>query len=78
MGSVERWSQNAERQVLDAYAGIAMADGYGAYNVPADADPGFTLSHCWAGRGSWRARAGRGRGPAGDWTGERRERGRGR
>jgi hypothetical protein len=34
--------------VLDGYAGIVMADGYGAYEALARAGPGFTLAHCWA------------------------------
>ena len=41
-------SQEAARQVLGAYHGIVMADGYGAYDALARASPGFTLAHCWA------------------------------
>ncbi|TMA51278.1 MAG: IS66 family transposase [Deltaproteobacteria bacterium] len=41
-------SQDAARQVLNGYRGIVVADGYGAYDALARADPGFTLAHCWA------------------------------
>jgi hypothetical protein len=39
-------AQHAARQVLNGYAGIVIADGYGAYD--ALAGPSFTLAHCWA------------------------------
>jgi len=45
---LESRSQNAARQVLNGYAGIVMADGYGAYDALARAGPGLTLAHCWA------------------------------
>ncbi len=54
---LESRSQNAARQVLNGYAGIVMADGYGAYDALARAGPGFILAHCWAdmsGASSWR------------------------
>ena len=41
-------SHEAAGQVLGAYHGIVMADGYGAYDALARAGPGFTLAHCWA------------------------------
>jgi transposase len=43
-------SQEAAREVLAGYSGIVMADGYGVYEVLAQAGlaPGFTLVHCWA------------------------------
>jgi transposase len=45
---LESRSQHAARQVLNGYAGIVIADGYGAYDALARAGPGFTLAHCWA------------------------------
>jgi transposase len=45
---LESRSQQAARQVLNGYAGIVIADGYGAYDALARAGPGFTLAHCWA------------------------------
>jgi len=45
---LESRSHNAARQVLNGYAGIVMADGYGAYDALARAGPGVTLAHCWA------------------------------
>jgi transposase len=43
-------SQDAARQVLDGYAGIVVADGYGAYEALKKPGAGgaFTLAHCWA------------------------------
>jgi transposase len=41
-------AQHAARQVLNGYAGIVIADGYGAYDALARAGPSFTLAHCWA------------------------------
>ena len=41
-------SQQAAREVLGAYCGIVMADGYGAYGALARDGPGFVLAHCWA------------------------------
>lgn len=45
---LESRSQQAARQILNGYAGIVMADGYGAYTALARAGPGFILAHCWA------------------------------
>jgi len=43
-------SHDAARQVLDGYAGIVVADGYGAYEALTKPGAGgaFTLAHCWA------------------------------
>ena len=40
--------QHAAREMLGSYAGIVIADGYGAYDALSRAGPGFTLAHCWA------------------------------
>jgi len=45
---LESRSQHAARQVLNGYAGIVMADGYGVYDALARAGPGLILAHCWA------------------------------
>jgi transposase len=45
---LESRSQQAARQVLNGYAGIVIADGYGAYDALARAGPSFILAHCWA------------------------------
>jgi transposase len=45
---LESRSQQAAREVLNGYAGIVIADGYGAYDALARAGPGVTLAHCWA------------------------------
>jgi transposase len=45
---LESRSQEAARLVLNGYAGIVIADGYGAYEALARAGPHFTLAHCWA------------------------------
>jgi hypothetical protein len=37
-------AQHAARQVLNGYAGIVIADGYGAYDARARAGPSFTLA----------------------------------
>jgi transposase len=36
------------RQVLGAYRGTAVVDGYAVYEVLARDGPGFSLAHCWA------------------------------
>jgi transposase len=41
-------SQEAARQVLNGYAGVVLADGYGVYEALARAGPAITLAHCWA------------------------------
>lgn len=43
-------SQDAAREVLSDYAGVVVADGYGAYEALAKPDGGgkFKLAHCWA------------------------------
>ena len=45
---LEARSQHAAREMLGSYAGIVIADGYGAYDALSRAGPGFTLAHCWA------------------------------
>lgn len=35
-------------EVLDGFEGIAVVDGYGAYQTLARASPGLTLAYCWA------------------------------
>ena len=45
---LETRSQHAAREMLGSYAGIVIADGYGAYDALSGAGPGFTLAHCWA------------------------------
>jgi transposase len=35
------------REVLAAYQGIAVVDGFAVYEVLARYGPGFTLAHCW-------------------------------
>lgn len=41
-------STEAARELLGGYSGIAMCDGYGAYEALAKAHPGLILAHCWA------------------------------
>jgi len=41
-------SANAAEQVLGGYKGVAMTDGYGAYQALERAGPGMKLAHCWA------------------------------
>jgi transposase len=41
-------STEAARNVLAGFRGIAMADGYGAYEALAQRDGGFVVAHCWA------------------------------
>ena len=41
-------SAEAARRVLGDYRGIAMVDGYGAYDSLARGEPKFVLAHCWA------------------------------
>jgi transposase len=36
------------RQILGAYRGVAVVDGYAVYEVLARAGPDLTLAHCWA------------------------------
>jgi transposase len=36
------------RQLLGAYRGVAVVDGYAVYEVLARAGPDLTLAHCWA------------------------------
>ena len=36
------------REVLAAYKGIVVVDGFAVYEVLARDGPGFTLAHCWA------------------------------
>jgi transposase len=41
-------SADEGRQVLRAYQGIVVVDGFAVYEVLARDGPGFTLAHCWA------------------------------
>jgi transposase len=41
-------STDEGRQVLGAYRGTAVVDGYAVYEVLARDGPGFALAHCWA------------------------------
>jgi transposase len=41
-------SQAAARELLRDFSGVAMADGYGAYQALAKSGARFTLAHCWA------------------------------
>ena len=41
-------SQAAARELLGDFSGVAMADGYGAYQALAKSGASFTLAHCWA------------------------------
>lgn len=41
-------SQAAAEQVLRGFDGVAMTDGYGAYQALARAGPNLKLAHCWA------------------------------
>jgi transposase len=41
-------SADEGRQVLGAYRGIAVVDGFAVYEVLARDGPGLTLAHCWA------------------------------
>ncbi|WP_242396406.1 IS66 family transposase [Anaeromyxobacter oryzisoli] len=41
-------STDAAKNVLGGFAGIAMADGYGAYEALAKRGDGFVVAHCWA------------------------------
>jgi transposase len=41
-------SQAAARELLGDYSGVAMVDGYGAYQALAKSGASFTLAHCWA------------------------------
>jgi transposase len=41
-------SADEGRQVLGAYRGTAVVDGYAVYEVLARDGPGFALAHCWA------------------------------
>ncbi|MFN7955781.1 MAG: IS66 family transposase [bacterium] len=41
-------STEAAKTVLGDYHGIAMVDGYGAYEALSRASPGMKLAHCWA------------------------------
>jgi transposase len=41
-------SANAAEQALGGYKGVAMTDGYGAYQALERAGPGMKLAHCWA------------------------------
>ncbi len=41
-------SQNAAKKVLDGFEGVAMTDGYAAYQSLAKNSPNLKLAHCWA------------------------------
>ena len=41
-------SAKAARSLIAEWRGVAMADGYGAYESLARAAPGVTIAHCWA------------------------------
>lgn len=41
-------SARAARSLIADWRGIAMVDGYGAYETAARAAPGVRLAHCWA------------------------------
>jgi transposase len=41
-------SQAAAEQILRGFDGVAMTDGYGAYQALARAGPNLKLAHCWA------------------------------
>jgi transposase len=41
-------SAEAAKKVLGGFAGVAMTDGYGAYEALAKKSGAFTVAHCWA------------------------------
>ena len=41
-------SASAARSLVGDWRGVAMVDGYGAYEALARGAPGITLAHCWA------------------------------
>jgi transposase len=41
-------SQAAARELLGDFSGVALADGYSAYQALAKSGASFTLAHCWA------------------------------